>query len=133
MAERHRGNGRGYERNRPAGGSRGGGGPYRGPQGRSDREARGYGGFAPRGAREPREPRERPAPPPPAADDEYQDVDAGLAMAILETATRLTELVGSQGLPETQPERREAVLDTFDTIYFRILETVTGGDEDEEE
>ena len=60
-------------------------------------------------------------------------MDAALAVAILGTATKLTELVGTDGLPEDRTARRDAVVETFEAIYFAVLDAVTGGDEDEEE
>lgn len=158
MAERHRGYGREFERGGGGGdrGRRGGDGP-RGPRGREgrdggDRPRRGPGGFggpgrpsrpggfgAPGGFRAPGGPATpftpyREARPPAAPEEvsEYQEVDADLAIAILDTATRLTEIVGTSGLPEGNVERRQAVVETFEVIYFSILESITGGGEDED-
>ena len=151
MAERHRGprpGGRdGFEgrEGREGRGREGGPRDFRGGrEGRDDRPRRpfgggfgggGYGGGGGGFGGPPpyRERRPAPPPPPPPADDEFQEVDAGLAVAILETAAHLTEVVGTAGLPEGYAERREAVLETFESIYYRVLETVTGGEEAEEE
>ena len=85
----------------------------------------------------PREPRPAPEfregrpPAPPVEASEFQDVDADLAIALLDTATRLTEIVGTAGLPDEQEGRRQAVIETFETIYFSILEAVTGGEDED--
>ncbi len=138
MVERHRGGGRPMDRGR----DRDGGRPGReGREGRDDRGRRGGEGFGggynsgPPPYRERREFRPPPPPradPPPPAPDQFEEVDADLAVAILETAAHLTQVVGTAGLPEGYVERREAVLETFDAIYYRVLETVTGGDEEED-
>jgi len=65
--------------------------------------------------------------------NEFQDVDADLAVAILDTATRLTEIVGTAGLPDEHTLRRQAVLETFEALYFSILESITGGGDDDDE
>jgi hypothetical protein len=113
-----RGDRGGYGQNRDFGQGRGFG------QGRDFGDRRNYSGPPPR--------REAPVPPPPA-NEEFEDVDAALAVAILGTATKLTELVGTDGLPEDRAARRDAVVETFEAIYFAVLDAVTGGDEDEEE
>ena len=87
----------------------------------------------------PRAPRPEPAyregrpPAPPVEASEFQDVDSDLAIALLDTATRLTEIVGTAGLPEEPEGRRQAVIETFETIYFSILEAVTGGEDEDED
>ena len=150
MPDRHRGPGRDLDRPRsrdrgdePRGreprderGPRGPRGPRdlrdnRGPRDfrdlRDARESRG------RGAAPPFRERRPPAPPPTAGEAEtFEDVDADLAIAILETATKLTEIVGTAGLPEGHAERREAVIESFEAIYNAVLDAVTG-DEDEDE
>lgn len=153
MVERHRGGGRGgdFGRGRDVGrpgregregregrSSREGREGREGRDTRSDRGARGnqsfgsgsFGGGAPY-----RERRQLPAPTAatPAPDEQFEDVDASLAVAILDTAAHLTEIVGTAGLPEGYAERRQAVLETFEAVYYHVLETVTGGDEDNEE
>ena len=140
MAERHRGTGRPMDRGRGGRDSgRDGGRDGRGPGGRDSRDSRGPrrgssgfgGGF---GGPPPYRERRQPAPPPPPAQDEdFEEVDTDLAVAILDTAARLTEIVGASGRPEGYVERRESVLETFEAVYYRVLETVTGGaDEDED-
>ena len=42
---------------------------------------------------------QRPPAPPAEADDEFEEVDTTLAVAILDTATRLTALIVDKGLP----------------------------------
>ena len=121
-------------------GGSGGGGRFGGPPGSGGPGGpggdRGFGG-PPRGDRgfsgPPREYQERRPPASPEEASEFQDVDADLAIALLDTATRLTEIVGTAGLPEGHTERRQAVVETFEVIYFSILEAVTGGEEEEEE
>ncbi|HEX2515069.1 MAG TPA: hypothetical protein VH257_10220 [Chloroflexota bacterium] len=76
---------------------------------------------------------ERRPPAPPEEMDEFEDVDAQLAVAIIQAATKLTEVVGSAGLPDGYSERREAVVETFETIYFALLDAITGADEEDEE
>lgn len=56
-------------------------------------------------------------------------MDASLAVALLEVATKLTELVGTSGLPDGYVERREAVIESFEAIYFALMETVMGEDD----
>jgi len=73
--------------------------------------------------------RERTGNPPPA-EEEYEEVDASLAVALLEAATKLTELVGTSGLPDGYVERREAVIESFEAIYFALVDTVMGEGED---
>jgi hypothetical protein len=70
--------------------------------------------------------RDRPRPPRPEETDQFAEVESGLAETILDTAARLTELVGTDGLPEGYVERRQAVVETFEAIYYAVLETVTG-------
>jgi hypothetical protein len=77
--------------------------------------------------------RERRPPAPPEEAEEFEDVDAQLAVSIIQAATKLTEIVGTSGLPEGHVERREAVVETFEAIYFALLDAITGEDEDEEE
>jgi hypothetical protein len=77
--------------------------------------------------------RDRRPPAPPEELDEFEDVDAQLAVAIIEAATKLTEIVGSAGLPEGYAERREQVVETFETIYFALLDAITGEDDEEED
>ena len=146
MVERHRGGGgRPPDRGRNRDGGREGGRPGRDQRdSRDDRGRRGEGfgggyrgdrGTPPFGERR----QFRPPPPPPAApsppvgQEQFEEVDADLAVAILETATQLTQLVGASGLPDGYVERREAVLETFEAIYYQVLETVTGGEAEEEE
>ncbi|CAA9227581.1 MAG: hypothetical protein AVDCRST_MAG77-818 [uncultured Chloroflexi bacterium] len=130
------------------GGSGGGGGGFRGgdrgprppfeggdrgprpPFDGGDRGPRDFSG--PRDSGGPPQYREGRPPAPPAEANDFEDVDADLAIAILDTATRLTEIVGKEGLPETHAERRQAVLETFEVLYFSILESVTGGGDDED-
>jgi hypothetical protein len=76
--------------------------------------------------------RDRRPPAPPEEVDEFEDVDAQLAVAIIDAATRLTEIVGTTGLPEGYAERREAVVESFETIYFALLDAITGAEEEEE-
>jgi hypothetical protein len=64
--------------------------------------------------------------------DDFEDVDADLAIAILDTAAKLTEIVGTAGLPDGHVERREAVIESFEAIYFAVLDAVTGGEDDDE-
>lgn len=141
MADRHRGFGQGFDRGPGRGrDDRGPGGPggFRGEGGYrgGPRGPRDSGRPAPRGDR-PDAPRpqyrEARPPAPPAEASEFQEVDADLAIALLETATKLTEIVGTTGLPDDPTARRQAVLENFEALYFSILETVTGGDEDEED
>lgn len=144
MVERHRGGGgRGgdFNRGRDTGRQGRDGGSGRGSrEGREDRPRRneGFGGFSDRPSYRDRNQFRAPAAPmpvPPAApanQDQFEEVEADLAVAILETAAHLTEIVGTAGLPEGHAERRAAVLETFETIYYHVLETVTGGDEAEE-
>jgi hypothetical protein len=131
MAERHRSFDRGYDRGpgrgrddrgRPAGGPRGGGfsGGGRGPGGGRD-----FSGPPPQF-------RERRPPAPPEEAEDFEEVDADLAIAILDTATRLTEIVGTAGLPDDHQQRRQAVLETFETLYFSILSAITGGEDEAE-
>jgi hypothetical protein len=138
MPERHRGNARDFDRDRGRG--YGGRGDYGGPR---DNDRRGPPGGPP-GGRPPGPRSDRPydAPPmhserrppaPPEEMDEFEDVDAQLAVAIIQAATKLTEVVGSTGLPDGYSERREAVVETFETIYFALLDAITGADEDDEE
>jgi hypothetical protein len=151
MAERHRGGrtagfGRGRDAGREARPRREGGTGREGSEGRESRGSRelrdnrsrrggeGYGGgFG--GPPPPREPRSFRPPPtePPPTDDQFEEVDAELAVAILETAARLTEIVGTAGLPEGYTERREAVLETFQATYYQVLEIVTGGEAESDE
>jgi hypothetical protein len=57
-----------------------------------------------------------------------------LAVAILDTATRLTALIVEKSLPADLEGRRAAVLQEFGAVYATILETVTSlDDEDEDE
>jgi hypothetical protein len=142
MADRHRGYSREFDRTRGrgptgaggAGGAAGPGGPRGsgdGPRGREPRDGRGPrddGGFRPPPAY-----RERRPPAPPVEADDFEDVDADLAVAILDTAAKLTEIVGTTGLPEGHVERREAVIESFEAIYFAVLDAVTGGEDDDEE
>src|SRR5205809_5557565 len=101
MAERHRGGGRPVDRgrNRDGGrdGSRDGGRPSRNPrESRDDRGPRGEGfgggyrgdrGAPPFGERRQFRPPPPPAaPPPPAGQEQFEEVDADLAVAILDTA-----------------------------------------------
>jgi hypothetical protein len=65
--------------------------------------------------------------------EEFEDVDAQLAVSIIEAATKLTEIVGTAGLPEGHTQRREAVVETFETIYFALLDAITGDEEDGED
>jgi hypothetical protein len=145
MADRHRGFGQGFDRgpgrdrNDRPGGFRGEGG-YRGPSGpggpgpRRDQGRPGPRGDRPDGPPPPRpQYREARPPAPPAEASEFQEVDADLAIALLETATRLTEIVGTAGLPDEPTSRRQAVLENFEALYFSILETVTGGDADDDD
>jgi hypothetical protein len=122
----------GRDNGRGGGDGRDSRGPRRGPGGPGGPGGGGFGGGfgGPPPFRE-----RRPAPPPPPPDDaDFEEVDTDLAVAILDTAARLTEVVGASGLPEGYVERREAVLETFEAVYYRVLETVTGGaDEDEED
>ena len=139
MADRYRGGTRDFDRNRgergggfgDRGGPGGPGGPGGGrdrrdfSRGRPDfRDDRGFGGPPPY--------RERRPPAPPAETEDFQDVDAGLAIAIINTATKLTEIVGTAGMPEGHAERREAVLENFQAIYFSLLDAITGDEEDED-
>ncbi|HEY7268385.1 MAG TPA: hypothetical protein VH951_01035 [Dehalococcoidia bacterium] len=150
MAERHRdgrtaGFGRGRDAGREGRPRREGGAGREGSEGRESRGSRemrdnrsrrgsgggeGYGG----GFGGPPPDRERRAfgrttTEPPPTEDQFEEVDADLAVAILETAARLTEIVGTAGLPEGYVERREAVLETFQATYYQVLEIVTGGEE----
>ncbi len=142
MAERHRGNGRPTDRERgPSRGSRWGGERDRGDRtqrgGRADRSRDQWGDrgreqeFRRPAGSSPPVLRERASGTPPAlaANEEYEEVDASLAVALLEAATKLTELVGTSGLPEGYVERREAVIESFEAIYFALMETVMGEDE----
>lgn len=144
MADRHRGNTRDFDRDR----GRGFSGP---PRGNFSGAPRGDFAGAPRPERREGGPPFRPdARPersfepapfdrdrrPPAAPEEvedFEDVDADLAVAIIQAATKLTEIVGVAGLPENHGERRAAVVESFETIYFALLDAITGGDEEEEE
>ena len=137
MPERHRGNPRDFDRDRGRG--YGGRGDYGGP---GDRDRRGGPGGRPGPGPGPRpdrgfEPqtmhRDRRPPAPPEEVDEFEDVDAQLAVAIIDAATRLTEIVGTTGLPESYAERREAVVESFETIYFALLDAITGADEEDED
>lgn len=144
MAERHRGNSRDFDRSRgrpfnePPGGGPGGGsggGPGGGAWERRDvrpRNPRDNRGFADGGPSGPPPYRERRPPAPPVEASDYEDVDADLAVAILQTAAKLTEIVGTVGLPEGHTERREAVVTSFQAIYFALLDAVAG-DEDEDQ
>ena len=134
MPERHRGNPRDFDRDRGRG--FGGRGDDYGPQGA---ERRGGPSGPPRGPRPDRGfdapplHRDRHPPAPPEEMDDFEDVDAQLAVAIIQAATKLTEIVGSAGLPEGYAERRAAVVESFESIYFSLLDAITGADEDEEE
>ncbi|MGH2356073.1 MAG: hypothetical protein ACRDI2_04735 [Chloroflexota bacterium] len=131
MPDRHRGNTRDFDRNRGRGfqgGGRGFGGPPRRDR-RGPVEPRPSRGFDFEG---PPPIRERRPPAPPAEMEEFEDVDAQLAVAILGAATKLTEIVGTTGLPEGYTERREAVLESFEAIYFALLDAITGGEDEEE-
>ena len=75
---------------------------------------------------------QRPPAPPEEVDTEFEDVDTTLAVAILDTATRLTLSIVEKGLPDDLDARREAVLEQFGAVYASILETVTSIDEEEE-
>jgi hypothetical protein len=77
--------------------------------------------------------RDRRPPAPPEEMDEFEDVEAQLAVAIIQAATKLTEIVGTTGLPESYTERREAVVESFETIYFALLDAITGSDEEDED
>src|SRR5687767_1135009 len=118
---------------RPGGGfgNRGGGFGNRGGGFGGGQRDRGFSG-PPRPPRPAPEYREGRPPAPPVEASEFQDVDADLAVALLDTATRLTEIVGPAGLPEDVEARRQAVIETFETIYFSILEAVTGGEEEDD-
>jgi hypothetical protein len=138
MPERHRSNPRDFDRDRGRG--YGGRGDFGGPGG--DRDRRGGPGNPrpgppPRGDRPPYDPqamhRDNRPPAPPEEMDEFEDVEAQLAVAIIQAATKLTEIVGATGLPESYTERREAVVESFETIYFALLDAITGADEEEEE
>jgi hypothetical protein len=148
MPERHRGNPREFDRDRGRGYS--GRGDFGGPAGPGGRDRRsgppGPGGPGGPGGPPPRpesrtersfEPpdlhRDRRPPAPPEEMDEFEDVDAQLAVAIIEAATKLTEIVGTAGLPESYTERRETVVESFETIYFALLDAITGADEEDEE
>ena len=133
MADRHRGDSRSFDRSRnrgPIGGGPGGGGrERRGDSGPGyGREGRDFGGPPPF-----RERRPAPPPPAPAPNEHFEDVEAILASSILQAATKLTEIVGTAGLPDELPKRREAVMETFEAIYFAVLDAVTGEDEEDEE
>jgi hypothetical protein len=56
-----------------------------------------------------------------------------LAVAILDTATRLTALIVDMGLPTDLEGRRAAVLQEFGAVYATVLETVTSLDDDEDD
>jgi hypothetical protein len=116
---------------RPGGnfGNRGGGFGNRGG-GFGGQRDRGFSG-PPRAPRP--EYREGRPPAAPVEASEFQDVDADLAIALLDTATRLTEIVGTAGLPDEVEGRRQAVVETFETIYFSILEAVTGGEDEDDD
>lgn len=136
MADRHRGNTRDFDRDR----GRGASGPPRGNFGGAPRPERREGGppFRPDTRSERTfEPapldRDRRPPAPPEEVEAFEDVDADLAVAIIQAATKLTEIVGVAGLPENHGERRAAVVESFETIYFALLDAITGGDEEEEE
>jgi hypothetical protein len=136
MPERHRSNPRDFDRG-DRGRGYGGRGDFGGP---GDRDRRGGPGGGrpgpPRGDRPPFEPqpmpRDRRPPAPPEEMDEFEDVEAQLAVAIIQAATKLTEIVGTTGLPEGYTERREAVVESFETIYFALLDAITGADEEDE-
>lgn len=152
MPDRHRGHSREFDRNRGRGPEgppgardrdRGAPPPFRSrpPQGdrpfggpRDDRpfggsrDERPFGGPPPA----PAPYRDRRPPQPPEEAEDFEDVDAGLAVAMLDTAAKLTEIVGTSGLPEEYAARRAAVMETFQAIYFSVMETVLGDEEDEE-
>ena len=140
----YRGGGGGFDRPRPGyggdrpsfgGGRPGGFGGDRPPFG--DRPQFGGGGRGDDrpggGDRRPPFRDQRPPAPPAEAEDEFEEVDTTLAVAILDTATRLTALIVDKGLPADIEGRRAAVLEEFGVVYATILETVTSLDEEEED
>jgi hypothetical protein len=143
MPDRHRGNTRDFDRDRLRGfggpGGAGGAGGRGGPSGRDrrsgpPRERTERTGRGPERVLEPQPfHRDRRPPAPPEEMEDFEEVDATLAVAILQAATKLTEIVGTAGLPEAYAERREAVVQSFEAIYFSILDAITGEDEEEEE
>ena len=116
MTDRHRGGGpRGFDRDR-----------------RPNFEGgRGEGGD--RGGRRSPFRDQRPPAPPAEAEDEFEEVDTTLAVAILDTATRLTALIVDKGLPTDLEGRRAAVLEEFGAVYATVLETVTSLDDEEDD
>lgn len=142
MADRHRGNTRDFDRDRGrglGGPPRGDFGPPRGDFGGPPRPDRRSGGPPGRPDTRPDrgfEPqpfdRDRRPPAPPEELEDFEDVDADLAVAIIQAATKLTEIVGITGLPENHAERRAAVVESFETIYFALLDAITGGDEEDD-
>ncbi len=147
-----------FEGGRPEGGDRGGfrGGGERGgfdrPRPYGDRPPRPYGdrpasggrpSYGDRAQSDDRRPppddrrptyrEQRPPAPPEEVDTEFEDVDTTLAVAILDTATRLTLSIVDKGLPDDLEARREAVLEQFGAVYASILEAVTSIDEEEDD
>ncbi len=147
-----------FDGGRPEGGDRGGfrGGGERGgfdrPRPYGDRPPRPYGdrpasggrpSYGDRAQSDDRRPppddrrptyrEQRPPAPPEEVDTEFEDVDTTLAVAILDTATRLTLSIVDKGLPDDLEARREAVLEQFGAVYASILEAVTSIDEEEDD